>query len=61
VERLNECGWQPYEKTKGFIEAEKNNEVEKLEHYSKYGWKISENNLATLPKDARTVAYFKLP
>ena len=52
VERLNECGWQPYEKTKGFIEAEKNNEVEKLEHYSKYGWKISENNLATLPKDA---------
>lgn len=52
VERLNESGWRPYEKTKGHIEAEKANDSEKLINYLTYGWKISENNLATLPRDA---------
>lgn len=52
VERLNEAGWKPYEKTKGHLIAEKENNLEKLEHYRIFGWKVSENNLATLPQHA---------
>ena len=82
VERLWECGWQPYDKTKGHIAAEREldrlrrsgvggrgrlhggrpdprvGELEsKLEHYRTYGWKISEANLATLPRDAPEAAH----
>ncbi len=60
IERLNEAGWKPTEKTKGHIEAEreykrnrKNLELkEKLERFKIVGWSISEANLETLPKDA---------
>jgi DNA polymerase-1 len=56
VERLNEAGWQPYEKTKGHIQAERDRDHEKLAYYATYGWKVSEDNLATLPKDAPEAA-----
>ena len=56
VERLNEAGWSPYEKTKGHITAERECDHEKLAHYAIYGWKVSEENLATLPKDAPEAA-----
>lgn len=49
VERLNEAGWSPYEKTKGHITAERECDHEKLAHYAIYGWKVSEENLKTLP------------
>ena len=48
VERLNEAGWKPINKTDGHIEAEKTHS-EKLDHFKVYGWKIDETNLATLP------------
>lgn len=67
VERLNEAGWQPYEKTKGHIAAERELKrckdklrraelVEKLLKYSVYGWSISTDNLATLPAHAPEAA-----
>jgi DNA polymerase-1 len=63
VERLNEAGWKPVDKTKGHIQAErdlkqcrdriKREELKtKLEHYKIYGWKVNEENLETLPEDA---------
>lgn len=49
VERMNEAGWTPYEKTKGHIAAERAGDMKKLRHYAIYGWKVSEANLETLP------------
>lgn len=56
VERLNEAGWKPFEKTKGHIQAERDGDEEKLQEYRVYGWKVSEANLATLPRDAPEAA-----
>lgn len=56
VERLNEAGWKPYEKTKGHLQAERSGDDERLDHYRTYGWSVSENNLATLSKDAPEAA-----
>lgn len=52
IERLNEAGWKPVDKTKGHIEAIKQKNREKVDRYKVTGWKINENNLATLPEDA---------
>jgi DNA polymerase-1 len=63
VERLNEAGWKPFEKTKGHIQCERDlrrcrdnqqREIleERLKEYQRIGWKVSEDNLKTLPKDA---------
>lgn len=63
VERLNEAGWKPFEKTKGHLSAEKEYQrtkdkkqkealKEKLKNYAVYGWAISEANLGTLPEKA---------
>lgn len=62
VERLNEAGWKPTEKTKGHIEALKTYQRaprnsreklrERLQEFQKWGWTVSEENLATLPPDA---------
>lgn len=56
IERLNEFGWKPFEKTKGHIKAERDKDYEKLENYKKFGWTISEDNLATLPPTAPAAA-----
>lgn len=56
VERLNEAGWKPIEKTKGHIQAERDRDQDKLEYYKVYGWKVSETNLGTLPPDAPSAA-----
>lgn len=56
VERLNELGWNPVEKTKGHIQAERGRDKEKLEKFRKSGYKVSEKNLATLPEDAPEAA-----
>lgn len=56
VERLNEAGWRPTEKTKGHIKAEREKDEEKLAHYRTYGWSVSETNLATLPATAPPAA-----
>jgi len=57
VERLNEVGWKPIEKTKGHIEAERDRNTKRLLYYREYGWKVSEDNLATLPQDAPKAAH----
>lgn len=69
VERLNDLGWKPYEKTKTHIEVErelkqarrfKRPNVAELEarlaSLARLGWKVSENNLNTLPADAPDAA-----
>lgn len=66
IERLNEFGWKPTEKTKGHIKAERDFKwarggdrrelEEKLKEYSVYGWTVSEENLDTLPPDAPQAA-----
>lgn len=58
VERLNEAGWKPTEKTKGHIAALRDRQTpkEKLEEFKQYGWKVSEENLKTLPDTAPQAA-----
>lgn len=66
VERLNEVGWKPVEKTKGHLDHIKNRRNwkgtkdeydDRLRSYQTTGWKVSEANLATLPADAPEGAY----
>jgi len=60
VSVLNDAGWQPTDKTKGHIEFEREAWRKHLDlrdsieyaNYKKYGWRINENNLATLPASA---------
>lgn len=56
VERLNEAGWKPTEKTKGHLDALRARDRERLEHFREYGWSITEGNLGTLPPDAPSAA-----
>lgn len=56
IERLWEFNWNPVEKTKGHILAERDRDYEKLEYFKTYGWTISEDNLDTLPPDAPSAA-----
>jgi len=56
VERFNELGWKPIEKTKGHITAERDRDTQRLPYFRQYGWKVSEDNLATLPKNAPEAA-----
>jgi DNA polymerase-1 len=57
VERLNEAGWRPINKTKAHIEAERAKDVDKIRHYRTWGWKVDEDNLATLPESAPPAAH----
>ena len=52
VDVLWDCGWEPFEKTKGHLTAERERDTKKLENFKRYGWKTSEDNLATLPATA---------
>ena len=54
VERLNELGWNPKDKTKGHLQALKNKKISKenLEYFKVYGWKVNEENLNTILEDA---------
>lgn len=56
VQRLNEAGWKPVNKTKGHIQAEREKDKEKLARFREVGWATDEENLATLPKDAPEAA-----
>lgn len=59
VERLNQAGWKPTEKTKGHIDflKERKKDPEKAAYYKEYGWKVSEENLKTLPATAPKAAF----
>lgn len=52
VERLWEAGWKPVNRTKGHEEAIKLRDKERIKKFEKTGWKVDEQNLATLPDDA---------
>lgn len=62
VERLNEIGWKPEERTKGHqlflreVQYQRSpltkEQLAKKDKYATYGWKVNEKNLATLPDDA---------
>lgn len=58
VERMNEAGWRPVNKTKGHIDALKNRKTpkEKLDSFKQFGWKVDEENLSTLPASAPSAA-----
>jgi DNA polymerase-1 len=56
VRRLNQAGWKPTDKTKGHIIAEQEGDEAKLEKFREFGWRVSEENLATLPETAPTAA-----
>lgn len=67
VQRLNSAGWKPVEKTKGYLQAERDLKQcrdpaerlklkERLEEYAVHGWKVSEENLETLPDTAPEAA-----
>lgn len=66
VERLNEAGWKPTDKTKGHIDHIKNRRnwkgtkdeyADRLSGFQSTGWKVSEENLATLPSTAPDGAF----
>lgn len=60
IDRLWEAGWKPTEKTKGHAEATSFRRKrgaepvskERLDRYKQYGWKLSNENLLTLPDTA---------
>lgn len=62
VEVLHSAGWKPTDRTETHTAylREKEKDPVKEEHFLKYGWKINENNLSTLPSrapaPARTLA-----
>lgn len=49
VERLNEAGWRPVDKTKGHLQAIRDKDHERIAKFAKTGWMVNETNLATLP------------
>jgi len=54
IDRLWEAGWKPTEKTKGYTDYLKSRDgnSEKKARFERYGWKLSEENLRTLPETA---------
>jgi len=56
IDRLWDAGWHPYNRTAGhadYLRTRKNlRTVERTEYFNRYGWKIDEQNLATLPPEA---------
>jgi DNA polymerase I len=47
------AGWKPIDKTKGSL---RNKDVDKEDKFDKYGWKVNEINLGTLPTSAPPAA-----
>src|SRR5690606_36527233 len=52
VERLNEMGWKPIDKTKSHLLAERERDAEAIARFRITGWKTNERNLSTLPNTA---------
>jgi DNA polymerase-1 len=57
IDRLWEAGWKPVNKTDGHKDYAKqsrrgNKDPDKADRFNKYGWKVDDTNLATLPPDA---------
>lgn len=54
LDRLWEAGWKPTDKTKGHAEFTKarSKDPEKLKRFEQYGWRLTEDNLRSLPDTA---------
>lgn len=54
IDVLHNAGWAPTEKTQSHIEFDRSRDkpLDKRIHLSKYGWRVNENNLSTLPSSA---------
>lgn len=64
IDKLWEAGWKPKEKTDGHVQFLKGKApnpsyidqcleyYKSKDHYAKYGWKVNEENLSTVPDDA---------
>lgn len=50
--------WDPIERTNGYTEAKRTKDKDKQDKLDKYGWKLSETNLATLKDTAPESARF---
>lgn len=55
IERLDGY-WNPIDKTEGHILAIKTKDKDRLQHFKKYGWKVTEQNLGTITDDAPQAA-----
>lgn len=56
VDRLNDAGWKPVDKTKGHQQAIRDGDEERIAKFAKSGWMVNENNLSTLPDTAPLAA-----
>ena len=61
VTRLNDIGWTPIDKTKGHAQYlnkfnQSKHTPERSRFFEEFGWKLSEDNIATLPEDAPEAA-----
>jgi DNA polymerase-1 len=56
IEVLHEAKWKPADRTATHIEALRHKDNSKIEHLQKYGWKINETNLQSLPPSAPSPA-----
>jgi DNA polymerase-1 len=56
VDRLNQAGWKPTERTKGYLTAQREKDKEKLAKLETTAWMVSETNLQTLPDTAPAAA-----
>ena len=54
IDRLWDAGWQPVDKTKGYLKFERERipDQTRSAKFAKYGWMCNETNLNTLPDDA---------
>jgi hypothetical protein len=55
-DRLNQAGWKPTERTKGYLTAQREKDKEKLAKLDQTAWMVSETNLQTLPDTAPAAA-----
>lgn len=60
VDVLHVAGWHPTDKTASHVQAERERikDLDKLEKLRKYGWRVNEANLETLPPDAPEAARY---
>ena len=56
IERFNQWGWSPTDRTDTYLKAQKARDKEKLKKLHDTAWKVNETNLATLSEEAPEAA-----
>ncbi len=57
IDKLWDAGWKPTSKTEGH---KNNRDKNKIQRYERYGWKLDETNLSTIPATAPAAAFLFL-